>query len=232
MTDPAIPPIHVQISEMLLRQIAAGRLVEGERLPPEREMATEYGVAVGTLRRALAELTERGVIARRQGSGNYVRKVRDVAGLYGFFRLELVTGGGQPSARVLDLATRPKPGDAPDFGARDTAQRIRRLRLLDGIAVALEEIWFDGGDAALDAGDVTESLYQTYRVSLGIRVVRVEDRCGVSQVPDWGAERLSLPPGAPCGHVERLSWSQTATRVEYSRTWFDHEKARYVSRLK
>ena len=42
---------------MLIRDIAAGRLSEGERLPPEREMAAELGIAVGTLRQALADLT-------------------------------------------------------------------------------------------------------------------------------------------------------------------------------
>ncbi|MEC7651476.1 MAG: GntR family transcriptional regulator, partial [Pseudomonadota bacterium] len=38
----------MQIAELLSRQIDAGILVEGQRLPPEREMAKQHGVAVGT----------------------------------------------------------------------------------------------------------------------------------------------------------------------------------------
>ena len=49
-------PMFVQVSELLIREIAAGRLIDGERLPPEREMAKSLHVSVGTLRKALAEL--------------------------------------------------------------------------------------------------------------------------------------------------------------------------------
>ena len=49
MTQPATPqalPIYVQISERLIREITAGHIADGARLPPEREMATQLGVAV------------------------------------------------------------------------------------------------------------------------------------------------------------------------------------------
>ncbi len=48
-------PKFVQLSEMLIREIAAGHLTDGARLPPERDMADDLGVAVGTLRKALAD---------------------------------------------------------------------------------------------------------------------------------------------------------------------------------
>jgi len=42
---------------------------------------------------------------------------------------------------------------------------------------------------------------------------------------------LSLPPGAPCGHVERIGWAEDGARVEWSQAWFDPAVARYVSRI-
>jgi len=56
---PGSLPIYVQITELLVRDIAAGRLIDGEKLPPERDMAEELGIAVGTLRKALAELQKK-----------------------------------------------------------------------------------------------------------------------------------------------------------------------------
>ena len=67
-------PVYIQIAELVARQIEAGLLREGQRLPPEREMARQHGVAVGTLRKSLARLTEMGHLDRRQGSGNYIRR--------------------------------------------------------------------------------------------------------------------------------------------------------------
>ena len=66
-------PIYVQISEMLIRDITAGLYVEGARLPPERQMATELGVSVTTLRKALDDMTHKGMLEKLQGSGNYIK---------------------------------------------------------------------------------------------------------------------------------------------------------------
>ena len=66
-------PKHVEIAESLIRRIRAGVISDGARLPTEREMAAAQGVAVGTLRKALAILEGQGLLDRVQGSGNYVR---------------------------------------------------------------------------------------------------------------------------------------------------------------
>ena len=72
-SDPQTLPVYLQIAELLIRDIAAGRLVEGERLPPERDMAVDFNVSVGTLRKSLHELAAKGFLERIQGSGNYVK---------------------------------------------------------------------------------------------------------------------------------------------------------------
>jgi GntR family transcriptional regulator len=59
-------PIYLQVTELIIRDIAAGRLIDGEKLPPERDMAADLGIAVGTLRKALAELQNRGLLERVQ----------------------------------------------------------------------------------------------------------------------------------------------------------------------
>ncbi len=61
-------PLYIQLSELIIREIEAGRLMEGERLPPEREMAQLYGTSVGTLRKALSALENKGLLRRVQGS--------------------------------------------------------------------------------------------------------------------------------------------------------------------
>ena len=91
-------PAYLRIAELVSRQIDAGILADGHRLPPEREMADAYGVSVGTLRKALARLTEMGCLERRQGSGNYIRQTDRSAAIYTMFRLERPDGGGLGAA--------------------------------------------------------------------------------------------------------------------------------------
>ena len=225
-------PKHMQISEMLAREIAAGRLADGARLQPEREMAADLNVAVGTLRRALDDLTEKGLLDRVQGSGNYVRYSADARSIYAFFRLELPNGGGLPTAQVLSATALPRPRDLTTEGGQHHVLRIRRLRALDDIHVALEEVWLDvEGAAGLTADALSESLYLTFARDLGVTITRTEDRVGVGDVPRWGSGHLSLAPGAPCGYVTRRSWASDAV-VETSRTWFDSTRAQFVSRMR
>ncbi|MEM7440616.1 MAG: GntR family transcriptional regulator [Pseudomonadota bacterium] len=137
-------PIYLQIAEMLIREVSSGRLIDGEKLPPERDMAADLGIAVGTLRKALVDLEEKGFLDRRHGSGNYIRHNPEAAGIYALFRLELIAGGGLPTAQILSTERLQKPADLPEFGTSNDAHRIRRLRFLSDIPCAMEEIWLDG----------------------------------------------------------------------------------------
>jgi GntR family transcriptional regulator len=226
-------PIYLQITEFLIRDIASGRLIDGEKLPPEREMSEKLGIATGTLRKALSELQSRGMLERLQGSGNYVRAVSDPQSVYAMFRLELLEGGGLPTAEVLDVQRLPKPADFPAFGTSGEGHRIRRIRRLSGKVAALEEIWLDGGYVDVIApADLSESLYLYYRTRLSLWIVRAEDRIGLDVVPDWAPEAFGRRAGEPAVQVLRVSEAQDGKRTEVSRTWIDHSVAHYVSRLK
>ena len=226
-------PIYLQIAEQVSREISAGLLVDGERLPTERKMAQRYGVAVRTLRKALARLTEMGLLIRRQGSGNYVQKNESHDSIYSFFRLELPGGGGLPSASLVSIETIGKPDDLPSFGTADFGHRFRRIRYLDDVPAALEEIWLDGSVVRkINAAAVSQSLYKFYRDQLGLWIVRAEDWVGLASIPDWRDDRFPMQTGQQAGFVERFGWSQDDLRVEYSRNWFNPMTVRYVARLR
>ncbi|MBG6201088.1 GntR family transcriptional regulator [Labrenzia sp. EL_13] len=225
-------PLYLQISELLIRDIAAGRLIDGERLPPERDMADELGISIGTLRKALADLTEKGLLERIQGSGNYIRQGGTQESIYAMFRLELLSGGGLPRADILNAVRTRKPGDLPAFGTSGEGTRIRRLRYLNETIIAVEEIWLDGDAGFVKRDLLSDSLYRFYQKHLGFWIVRAEDRVTIGKVPDWAPEEFTLKPGTLTGFIERFSWADRPESVEYSRTWFDTGRAHYVQRLK
>jgi DNA-binding transcriptional MocR family regulator len=66
-------PRYVAIADGLARDIAAGRLRAGDRLPTHRELAWKLGVTVGTVTRAYAEAERRGLIAGEVGRGTFIR---------------------------------------------------------------------------------------------------------------------------------------------------------------
>lgn len=233
VTSPALP-IYRQVAELLARQIRAGYWHEGERLPPEADLAVTLGVAVGTLRKALAMLAEQELLERVQGSGTYVKRLSRRRRQYELLRLELRhTGPGLPTARILALDRCPHPDGIPAFGTPcDEAWRVRRLRLLSGEPVALEEIWFSAaGCEDLRVDELGDAMYAFYQQRFQRWIARVEDRLGAAPVPDWTVPDFGPVAGMAAGHIERIAWTASHAVAEFSQTWFDPQRCCYTSRL-
>jgi GntR family transcriptional regulator len=233
--SPTALPIYLQVSELLIREIAAGRLQDGERLAPERKLAKKYAITVRTLRKSLDELTKLGLLERVQGSGNYIRSTAQlsggVQGIYSMFRLELIEGGGLPTAQFLDIALCEKDESLPEFGTSHHASRIRRLRFLNQIPIAVEEIWLDRDCGKVDPDHVSDSLYRYYQNKLGFWIAQAQDTVSIGHVPDWAPAEFGPRAGEITGYIERRSWAQNPKAVEFSRTWFDTKYAHYLQRL-
>jgi GntR family transcriptional regulator len=224
-------PVYLQIAELLARQIKAGYWRAGERLPTEAELAKTLDVAVGTLRKSLALLADQGVLERVQGSGTYVKKVDGTGQIYELFRLELTTGPGLPTAQILDVTHLKKPGYVPALQG-EKLWRVRRLRYLSQVPVALEEIWFASAhDEQVQTAELGDSMYLFYQQRYGIWIARVEDRLSADLVPAWTQAPLTWQVHECAGFIERFSWTANNLLAEYSRTWFDPRVCRYSSRL-
>ncbi|MBA8793794.1 GntR family transcriptional regulator [Friedmanniella endophytica] len=141
---------HETIREQLRAEVLA--LSPGERLPPERHLATRLGVARMTVRQAIGGLVREGIVTPVHGKGNLrsADPMRLRVQLWSFtetVRAQGLTPSTQPlewdddpeppPAAVEFFAARPGGGPAPR-----TLRRSRRLRLGDGTPLALEEAWF------------------------------------------------------------------------------------------
>ncbi|WP_043623644.1 winged helix-turn-helix domain-containing protein [Nonomuraea candida] len=80
-TVPAFDPdaagpgyVYVQVADHIAARVEAGELTPGTRLPGERDLAQEYGVAIGTVRRAVQELRDRGLVVTLPAKGTYIAR--------------------------------------------------------------------------------------------------------------------------------------------------------------
>ncbi len=141
---------HEMIREQLRAEVLA--LDPGDRLPPERQLATQLGVARMTVRQAIAGLVREGVVTPVHGKGNLrsADPLRLRVQLWSF--TETVRAQGlEPASQPLEWADDPEPPSAAleffQLGSDDPRRptmlrRSRRLRLGDGTPLAIEEAWF------------------------------------------------------------------------------------------
>jgi GntR family transcriptional regulator len=65
-------PLYVRVYGVIYQRIQLGRYPAGAALDTETELAAEFGVSKATIRQAVGELVDRGLLIRRQGKGTYV----------------------------------------------------------------------------------------------------------------------------------------------------------------
>ncbi len=69
--------IYARLENDLRQDILASRLSDGEALPTEKELSESYGVSRNTVRHALANLVEEGLLKKVHGSGTFVVPVEE-----------------------------------------------------------------------------------------------------------------------------------------------------------
>ncbi len=72
-------PIYQDVADTLIAEVAEGRFAVGSMLPTELELCDRFGVSRYTVREALRQLEEMGLVERRQGSGTVVRAAERAA---------------------------------------------------------------------------------------------------------------------------------------------------------
>lgn len=77
MVDGLPQYVYVQVADRIEAEIRSGRLPVGARLPNERDLGREQGVAPGTARRAVQELRDRGLVTTLPNKGTFVIKTPD-----------------------------------------------------------------------------------------------------------------------------------------------------------
>jgi GntR family transcriptional repressor for pyruvate dehydrogenase complex len=116
--------IYETIVAQLSQLIQAGVLRPGERLPPERELATRLQVSRASVREALRSLELQGLLSSRQGSGTFIAAVSQDELLRAFARL---TEEGQTLREIFELRFLLEPPIAALAARRATPPDIARL---------------------------------------------------------------------------------------------------------
>lgn len=72
MSEEPIGYVYMRVADAIEQEIRSGRLPRGARLPNERDLGAEHGVAPGTARRAVKELRDRGLVTTLANKGTFV----------------------------------------------------------------------------------------------------------------------------------------------------------------
>jgi GntR family transcriptional regulator len=236
---PDFKPLYLQVKDLMVRRLASGAWRPGEALPSEFQLADEFGVSQGTVRKALDELAAQNLVDRKQGKGTFVAQHTAQRALFHFFHLIADTGErALPGARTLSLAKAKadrREAERLDLRSGGTVIRLKRLRQLGERVAIHERIVLPG---ALFPGftdrmpvDVPNELYRYYEERYGVTVARAAERLkAVAARPDE-ARALGLKSGAPLLEIDRLAYTVDGRAVEWRLSRCDTAGHHYISEI-
>ncbi|MDB5932148.1 MAG: transcriptional regulator, GntR family [Polaromonas sp.] len=224
----------------LRARIALGEWTPGTALPPEALLAREQGVALGTLRQALALLVAEGLLERRHGRGTFVRAGLGGASMLRFFRFRhdgdlQATPKSRILARSVALASEAE-ADALGLPPGASILTLERLRSLDGRPCLLEHIALPlPAFAALAASDTQhwdDLLYPMYQRVCNVTVHRAQDQLSFGLLTAEQAGRLELEAAHPCVQVQRTAFDLTGRCIELRTTLGDAFAFQYTAQVR
>jgi GntR family transcriptional regulator len=207
----AFQPLYKQIEDHVKQLIVEQRFTPGEALPNEFQLAEEFGVSQGTVRKALNALTETKILTRRQGVGTFVSKHSAQQSLYRFF--PLIADGGEPElpeANLLSLKVE-KVSDSIlnklALKANEKVIHLVRQRLLNNKVFMLESIYLPQKyfPSLVNETELPHTLYHYYQETFKLTVQKTQDsiKAVLSNKDDVGL--LCDAPGLALLEVRRVT---------------------------
>jgi GntR family transcriptional regulator len=236
---PAFQPLYRQIKVLLTERLQAGVWGPGAPIPSEIELAQQFGVSQGTVRKAVSELADEQVLIRVQGRGTFVASHSNERIQYAFLRITPDSGrGGEISADLLEL--RRVKADAAAAAALGLPSgtsvfRLRRKLSIAGAAVLCEEVRLPVDRFPGLTAETVERhhclLYSMYESAFHVKTVSAEERLKAVGAPDEVAQVLGIAPGAPVLLMERIAYTFDRKPVELRRGYCDTARHHYVNAI-
>jgi len=211
-------PLYHQLAEQLSQAVTGGQLQPGDPFENEVAVAERLQVSRPTVRRAIQELVDRGLLVRRRGLGTTVanRKVHrkfELTSLYD----DLQRDGRHPKTVVLDLElqTDARAASGLDVPAETQLLHIVRLRLAGDLPLALMHNWIPPPHNNLLREELeTNGLYAALR-ERGVKPVVAQQSIGARMPTAAERRHLEITGSNPVLTMTRMAFDAAGNAVEY-----------------
>jgi GntR family transcriptional regulator len=230
-------PLYLQIQEYLAEQIESGSLLPESRIPSERELSSDLGVSRMTVRRAITELVNEGLLERVHGAGTFVAKpkVEYAASELVSYSTAISSRGFQVSRQLLEFDEVPasrRLAERLQVQIGHSLYRVVLLCLANRMPVILERAFFpcercpDLHEYDLEKTPIYDLLVEAYK----IHVSHIDQTIESITASDIAARQLRVEDGFPLLMVTRVVsrqedikpvlFSQDLLRGDYARVRF------------
>jgi GntR family transcriptional regulator, phosphonate transport system regulatory protein len=225
-----------RIADALEQSIAQGTFQAGSKLPAETEIAERFGVNRHTVRRAIAALTERGLVRAERGSGTYIEADRIAYPIRRRTRFSEIIGGAGHTVGGRLVASSIENADneiAKRLKIKPGTPLIRmeRVRQADGVPIVASTSWLPADRFPNAARVYVMSSNSTTRMLANFGVqdfTRQSTRVTAAIAEAADAESLKLALGRPLLVVDSVDADPDGVPVLTTRSRFASDRVALV----
>lgn len=218
-------PLHYQLKEALLDKIRHSGLRVGDRIWTEKELEIEYGVSRTTVRQALSEMVNMGIIRRQRGKGTTLVRppIPELLPRLAGLTEELRARGSHVRSDVLQAQwIDPPPAVRQALHLVGASQRVlllARCRYIDDEPVFYVKEYLPERLGLTPDDDFTGSLFTLIRERSGTVIHRAEMTIAAVAADEHIARYLQVSPGAPLLKNIRIFSDSDNVQVGYEEQW-------------
>lgn len=238
-TATAYQPLYIQVRDMLVKRIGSGQWRPGELIPNEFQLATEYNVSQGTMRKALVALEAEKLIDRQQGRGTYVARHTSEKSLFHFFRMVgLDDQRHTPTSLVLshniaaatkDIAKRLEVAPGCEMHC------VTRVRSMQGKPAIFERIYIPTPlmpSLKIEVGaQMIDEMYVIYQEHFGVTIAHASERLSAVAATREQARQLGVEQATPLLEITRIGRNVSKAPVELRISRCRTDSFRYATEI-
>ena len=226
-------PLYRRLQRGIRLAIDTGAIGQDDALPGERDLAQLLGVSRITVRRAVQELADEGLLSQKQGAGTFVTpRVEQPLSQLTSYTEDMTARGLLPSVQWINRSVATASPDealALNLSPGSKVSRLYRLRLADNKPMCLEHATLPVKYLP-DPEAVDQSLYEVLDKN-GCRPVRALQRLRAELFDEEHARLLGVQPGSACLYIERRSFLGDGSSVELVRSHYRGDSYDFVAEL-
>lgn len=212
-------PLHHQLTTIIEAAIQDGALSPGDRMENEVSLGERLGLSRPTIRRAISELVNQGLLVRRRGVGTQVVQGRITRGLeLTSLYDDLNAAGLKPTTELLGMkqvAATNLVAEKLGLSAGSTVLHIRRLRMAAGKPVAIMENWLNPEFANPDEQEIKDGgLYDVLKAK-GIEIRVAKQTIGARRASEQESKLLEIDNRGPVLTMDRTGYDKSGHAIEF-----------------
>ncbi|ASF38257.1 phosphonate metabolism transcriptional regulator PhnF [Halobacillus halophilus] len=236
MIDKKSPlPIYYQIEESIKQRISDGEYQPNDMIPSERILSENYDVSRMTVRQAITNLVNEGVIYREKGRGTFIAENKIEQSLKGLtsFTEDMKTRGMTASSKLLNFEKVMASGEISrklEIEEDEEIYRLQRIRYADQKPMAIETNFLPVAMFPnLNKEDVRGSLYDYVEKNKRQKIKKASQIIEATIANEDQSSLLEIPLGSAVLHIERHSFLEDGTPFEVVKSSYRADRYKFSS---